>query len=148
MNNPTADEMTNAGFHPAIVDEHRMLAEKIDSVSHELDKLFSALARKSQYDVSRIIALLEDLRNTAQAHFQHEEALMIKNDFPGLNFHTRDHDYLITNLIQYTSSLSHGAVPFSHDIGEDLRNWLTYHLKKYDEAYVTFLESGAVEARD
>ena len=73
---------------------------------------------------------------------------MMKNDFPGAAYHKRDHDYLLKSLIHFTSSLSHGTVPFSPDIGVNLRSWLTYHIKKYDEAYVTFIEAGTLRASD
>lgn len=69
---------------------------------------------------------------------------MIKNDFPGAIYHKRDHDYLLSSLIHFTSSLNHGTVPFSPDIGVNLRSWLTYHIKKYDEVYVSFIEGGTL----
>ena len=94
------------------------------------------------------MAILEDIRDIAQHHFQHEETLMTKNDFPGAIYHKRDHDYLLKSLIHFTSSLSHGTVPFSPDIGVNLRSWLTYHIKKYDEAYVTFIEGDTAKVRD
>jgi len=145
MNNPTADQGTNSY---SIIDEHRLLAEKIDAASQEIEIFFAASAKQTQIDVKRIIAFLEELRDIAQTHFQHEEALMIKNDFPGAIVHKRDHDYLLKSLIHFTSSLNHGTVPFSPDMGVNLRSWLTYHIKKYDEAYVTFIEGGHLKARD
>ena len=148
MNNPTADQEADSDVPYSVVDEHRLLAERIDAASYEINKFFAAPANQNPSDVQQIILMLEDLRDIAQTHFQHEETLMIKNDFPGAIHHKRDHDYLLKSLIHFTSSLSHGTVPFSPDIGVNLRSWLTYHIKKYDEAYVSFIEGGNPKAPD
>ena len=115
---------------------------------YEIEKFFAAPANQTQFDAKRIIGLLEDLRDIAQTHFLHEEALMAKSNFPGAVFHKRDHDYLLKSLIHFTSSLSHVTVPFSPDIGVNLRSWMTYHIRKYDDAYVTFIEAGNLKAPD
>ncbi len=148
MNNSIPDQEKNSTLSHSIPDEHRLLAEKIDAASHEINLFFVAAANQTQFDAKRIIALLEELRDIAQTHFQHEEALMMKSDFPGAIYHKRDHDYLLKSLIHFTSSLSHGTVPFSPDVGVNLKSWLTYHIKKYDEAYAGFIEAGNLEARD
>lgn len=130
----------------SIVEEHRLLAHRIDQASLQIDHFLSAPANQTLAEIGHLTELLEALIETAHAHFQHEEALMTKNAFPGLIFHKRDHDYLIRSLMNFTSSLSHGTVPVSSDIGVNLRSWLTFHIKKYDEAYVAFVESGKRDA--
>lgn len=148
MNNSTADQASDSEVSYSIIDEHRLLTERIDNALYEFERFFAAPTNQTQLDVKRIITLLEDLRNIAQTHFHHEESLMIKNDFPGAVHHKRDHDYLLKSLIDYTTSLTHGTVPFSPDIGVNLRSWLTYHIKKYDEAYVSFIEANNSNAPD
>jgi hemerythrin-like metal-binding protein len=130
----------------SIVEEHRLLAEKIDQACLHIDAFFSAPAKQSPLEFARIVSLLDELIETAHAHFQHEEDLMTKNEFPGLIFHKRDHDYLLRSLMDFTSSLSHETVPVSTDIGVNLRSWLTYHIKKFDEAYVAFAGSRKPDA--
>jgi hemerythrin-like metal-binding protein len=148
MNNLTADQDSDSEVSFSIEDEHRLLTDRIDAASYEIEKFFAAPANQTQFDAKRIIGLLEDLRDIAQTHFLHEETLMAKHNFPGAAFHKRDHDYLLKSLIHFTSSLSHGTVPFSPDIGANLRSWMTYHIKKYDDAYVTFIEAGNLKAPD
>ena len=106
MNNSTPVQETNSIPSHAIVDEHRVLSEKIDAASHVINIFFATSANQTRFDVNKIIALLEELRDIAQAHFRR-----------------------------------HGTVPFSPDIGVNLQSWLTYHIKKYDEAYVSFIEA-------
>ena len=148
MNNSTADQESNSEVSYSIIDEHRLLTDRIEAASYEIEKFFAASTNQPQLDVNRIIVLLEDIRDIAQTHFQHEEALMMKSDFPGAIYHKRDHDYLLSSLIQFTSSLNHGTVPFSPDTGVNLRSWLTYHIKKYDETYVSFIEASTLNAHD
>jgi hemerythrin-like metal-binding protein len=148
MNISIADEDLEPDVSCSITDEHRLLTDQIDAASYEIERFFAAPAKQAQFDAKRIIDLLEDLRDIAQAHFLHEETLMAKYNFPGAVFHKRDHDYLLKSLIHFTSSLSHGTVPFSSDIGVNLRSWMTYHIKKYDDAYVSFIEAGNLKAPD
>jgi hemerythrin-like metal-binding protein len=148
MNIATIVQDSDSDVSCSIIDEHRLLTDRIDAASYEIDKFFAVPAKQTQSNVTRIIDLLEDLRDIAQAHFLHEETLMTKNNFPGAVSHKRDHDYLLKSLIHFTSSLSHGTVPFSSDIGVNLRSWMTYHIRKYDDAYVTFIEAGALKASD
>jgi hemerythrin-like metal-binding protein len=148
MNISTAGQDLGLDASYSIIDEHRLLTDRIDAASYEIDRFFAAPAKQTQFDVKRIVDLLEDLRDIAQTHFLHEEALMAKNNFPGAVFHKRDHDYLLKSLIHFTSSLSHGTVPFSSDIGVNLRSWMTYHIRKYDDAYVTFMEAGDLKTPD
>jgi hemerythrin len=75
--------------------------------------VFSSVpASQAPSETKRIIVLLEELLATVWHHFEHEEALMIRNNFTGLISHKRDHDYLIKNLFHFTSALSHGMLPF------------------------------------
>jgi hemerythrin-like metal-binding protein len=146
MNNATIVRDSDSDVSCSIIDEHRLLTDRIDAASCEIDRFFATPAKQTQFNVKRIIDLLEDLRDIAQAHFLHEETLMTKNNCAVS--HKRDHDYLLKSLIHFTSSLSHGTVPFSSDIGVNLRSWMTYHIRKYDDAYVTFIEAGALKAAD
>ncbi len=148
MNNFSGEQGTNTEHSHLILEEHRLLADRIEHASHVIDLFFTATANREALDVRRIVVLLEELRQIAETHFRHEEALMTKNNFPGFMFHKRDHDYLIKNLISFTSSLSHGTVPFAPDTGVNLRSWLTYHIKKYDDVYAGFMESGTFEGHD
>ena len=148
MNNSTVDQELASEVSYSIIDEHRLLTDQIDAASHEIETFFAATSNQTHLVVKGIIDLLEDIRDIARTHFHHEETLMIKNDFPGAIYHKRDHDYLLKSLIHFTSSLSHETVPFSPDIGVNLRSWMTYHIKKYDDAYVSFIEASNLNAHD
>jgi hemerythrin-like metal-binding protein len=143
-----AGRSTNNETQQSVVEEHRLLAERIDQVSKHIDTFLPSAANRNSSDISGLAVLLAELLEMARAHFQHEEALMAKHEFPGLIFHKRDHDYLLKSLTDFTTALSHGTVPFSKDMGVNLRSWLTYHIKKYDDVYVEFVEAAKPRAGD
>lgn len=128
-------------YDAQLIEEHRLLARAIERTSVQIDRVCSAPSNQTPSEIGRLIELLESLTETAHVHFQHEEALMAKDGFPGLVVHKRDHDYLIKILRDSTSSLAQGTVPVSNDFGAYLRNWLTFHVKRYDEVYAAFAES-------
>jgi hemerythrin len=131
----------SAETQQSIIEEHLLLTDKIDQASSLISGLLSKPANRTSSEFQQMAASLQELIVAAREHFQHEEAIMMKNQYPGLNFHKRDHEYLLTNLMEYASSLSHGAVPVSGDIGVNLRSWLTFHIKKYDEGYVAYMDA-------
>ena len=60
MNNVTADQEANSDVSYSIIDEHRLLTDRIDVASYEIEKFFAAPANQTQFDAKRIIGLLED----------------------------------------------------------------------------------------
>ncbi len=134
------------GLQQSIAEEHRLLAEQVELASSEIANFFSKVANKSPSDVKRLVRLLGELIETAEAHFYHEEALMKKDGFPDFFLHKRDHDYLLRRLNRFASCLSCGDVLVPAGIGMDLQSWLTWHMKKFDEPYVAFTESHTRDA--
>jgi hemerythrin-like metal-binding protein len=133
-------------YDAQLIEEHRLLARRIDKAAVQIDHVCSAPANQTPSEIKRLIELLEGVLEAAREHFQHEEALMTKDGFPGLVVHKRDHDSLIRALKELMSSLGQGPVRLSTDIGMNLRSWLTYHVKRYDEAYAAFAASGKPDA--
>ncbi len=146
MDSSDEDRTASLESPGSIADEHRLLAERIEEASRQIEVFISAPANRTASETQRVVALLNDLSQTARSHFEHEETLMTENNFPGLTFHKRDHDYLLKNLMHFISALSHGTLPFSNDIGVNLQSWLTYHIKKYDDVYLAYSERAKPEA--
>ncbi len=125
----------------SIADEHRLLAEQVELASLEIGNFFAKTVNRSPSDVKRLVRLLGELIETAEAHFHHEEALMKKDGFPGFFLHKRDHDHLLGKLNRFASLLGCGGGLVPACIGMDLQSWLTWHIEKFDEPYVAFAES-------
>jgi hemerythrin-like metal-binding protein len=125
------DNRTRLGHEKTIFDEHRALAEQIETVC-------SALARTPQ-DSEEAIVTLQDLLKMAKAHFQNEEIIMAASNFPGRLSHQRDHAYLIQGLRGFIGLLANETVPGSPATHGNFRHWLTYHEKKYDNTLLEFM---------
>ena len=130
----------------SIAEEHRLLAEQVELASLEIGNFFSKAAKRSPSDVKRLVRLLGELIETAEAHFHHEEALMKKDGFSGFFLHKRDHDDLLKRLNRFASSLSGGRLPVPGGRGADLQSWLAAHTKKFDDPYIAFAEARSREA--
>jgi hemerythrin-like metal-binding protein len=114
----------------SIPDEHEELAEQIGIVR--------SLASNSPADVNQIIYALQELLKMTISHFQHEEAIMVIDHFPGTLLHKRDHDYLLNGLEEFAASLDDKTASLGPEIGDNLQSWLRFHIKKFDDAYLEF----------
>ena len=114
----------------SLPEEHIKIADQISIIRNE--------ASRAIPDVGRIVSAVRELLNITKSHFQHEESVMLENHFPGMLLHKRDHDYLIRGLSDFMASVVDEAVPLSPAIGDNLQSWLTYHIKRYDDAYLEF----------
>jgi len=124
-----------------IAEEHRLLAEQVDLACLAIDRFVWEPAKRSPSDIRKLLHILGELIETAEAHFYHEEAVMDKEGFPGLSPHKRDHDDLLKRLNRLASSLSGGRLPVS--VCTDLRGWLAAHVENFDDPYVAFAASNA-----
>jgi hemerythrin-like metal-binding protein len=140
------ERSSSPAIQPSIAEEHRLLAEQVDLASLEIDKFFSEPAKRSPSDIRRLVHILGDFIETAEAHFYHEEGLMKKDGYPGLFLHKRDHDDLLKRLNRFASSLSGGRLPVPGGRGADLQSWLAAHTKKFDDPYIAFAEARSREA--
>jgi hypothetical protein len=49
---------------------------------------------------------------------------------------------------EFTSFVNGGAEELSNDVGTNLRSWLTFHIDKYDNAYLAFMEPPKAEEKN
>jgi hemerythrin-like metal-binding protein len=131
----------------SIPEEHHVLSDHVDALASQVDLFLRAKANQPAPDIEPIISLLNELSDIARSHFRHEEDIMKQKEFPGLLPHKRDHDYLLRGLQEFTSFVNGGAEELSNDVGTNLRSWLTFHIDKYDNAYLAFMEPPKAEEK-
>ena len=115
----------------SISEEHNALFEQIDLIDRAL--------RIVPRDTGQIILSVKTLLEITHGHFKHEEILMEETRYDNFLAHKRDHDYLRNSLIHFLESVEHSVVPVLPDIGINLRSWLEFHVKKFDNAYMEAL---------
>jgi hemerythrin-like metal-binding protein len=113
-----------------VPDEHKYIFDQI--------QIIRSLVDHTPADVDQIISALQKLLVITQSHFQHEESIMIKNNFPGTLLHKRDHDYLVDGLRTFIRSIVDNSIHASPAIGDNLQSWLRHHIKRFDDAYLEF----------
>ena len=77
-------------------------------------------------------------------HFQREEELMAKHDYPLLEAHKAEHERMIAKVGGYISSYEKTGHKALEDLGDFLKDWLVNHINGTDKAYGPFLNERGV----
>lgn len=115
--------------------------DEIDEDHRRLVDLFNLLNRSLEQGDSPdyIAALLEELISCTVWHFRHEERLMLKYGYEGLEEHRTEHQELIESARQLQQRVSQGDNTLSADGIEFLEQWLTGHILGTDMEMSTYL---------
>lgn len=103
---------------------------EIDEDHRRLVDLFNILNRSVvQGDAPDYIeAVMEELICCTVWHFRHEERLMLKYDYAGLQEHKTEHDELIASARELQAKLLQAGGAVSSKEIEFLEHWLTGHI--------------------
>jgi len=116
----------------SLAQEHQRIADQI--------KIIEAMISTPRYESHQLLAALRELLDLSQEHFAHEEESMTDAAFPGGFLHRVDHEYLLRSLRDYISALVDTTERPRSNLGDNLRSWLDFHRRRYDEAYLRFAE--------
>lgn len=111
---------------------------EIDSQHKGLIDILNAIHDHLQeHNESEIPRLVEHFKQLVLKHFEYEEQLMQRIEFPGLETHKEHHKVLYEkvkdfeiNLINYSSL---GIVRF-------LTDWLKHHIEEVDGDYIVYIK--------
>lgn len=115
-------------------DQHRVLFDMLN----ELDDSVSG------GDRNIIGEKLDTLINFVVKHFQMEEELMQKHDYPGYAAHKAEHVKLLETCGGVHNKFHAGETEITHDTTAFVRDWLYGHIPKVDSYYGPFLNSKGV----
>lgn len=113
-------------------DDHRQLLSTINELhSAMLDgKGSSALG-----------LIFERLNWYITAHFNREEILMQRYNYPGFGAHKAEHDQFTARVFALSGDYKSGSTAISSEVVELLQRWLAEHILRSDTEYVPFLRS-------
>lgn len=113
----------------------------IDSEHHELFRLINAFHDHwiERRDHRSIAPLLNQLVAYAQAHFQHEEAIMLDAGFPGLGEHQKIHEAMIDTIFKLCQSFEDKSIHLEMETMKFVKRWLVDHILKDDYLFRNFL---------
>jgi hemerythrin-like metal-binding protein len=115
--------------------------DEIDDDHRKLVNLFNIINHSVTEGVAEdyVEAVLEELINCTVWHFSHEERLMLKYGYEGLDEHKAEHQDLINSVRELQQKyLQMGKLEKKEDL-EYLEHWLTEHILTADNRLGSYL---------
>ncbi|MGA2730211.1 MAG: hemerythrin family protein [Terracidiphilus sp.] len=88
--------------------------------------------------------LLGRLIEITRIHFRNEELLMERYGYPGVAEHRKEHQRLITQLVESTRRLQNAEHGSMNDLLCFLHDWFIDHVLEWDHQYVPWLNERGV----
>lgn len=121
--------------HETIDQQHQKL---IDLTNDIIDLLEDAKNGLDTYD--EIIAIINELIDYTEYHFEKEEEIFDTKDYISQKAHKFEHKLFVAKL--HNIDLSHvdrDQVEFIENLMEDVLNWIQNHILEMDQTYVEIL---------
>jgi hemerythrin len=116
------DEILSVGVDE-IDEDHRKLVNIFNILNH------SVMAEESS---DYLVATLAELINCTVWHFSHEERLMLKHRYEGIEEHKAEHQELIKSAKELQQEILQADKPVVDEHIEFLERWLTEHILTAD----------------
>lgn len=120
-------------IHIAMIDEqHKTLFKIANTIYNEL--------QKDSHSFDTIIALILEMIDYTKYHFNTEEEMMVKYQYPDLEDHKNQHN----RFVDYIDSLSFIDIDENQDhllrdMVDFLSNWILNHISKTDLKFGNFI---------
>ena len=106
-----------------IDEDHRKLVNIFNILNHSVTE-----GESPDY----LAAVLEELINCTVWHFSHEERLMLKYGYEGIEEHKADHRELVDGARELQQKILQADKPVSDEDIKSLERWLTEHILTAD----------------
>lgn len=127
--------------------EYNVSVKKFNDQHKELFGYLNELQRglTSGLGISDMSYILKGLVDYTIDHFQSEERLMKKHNYPHYESHKKEHEELIAKVSAFYEDFTEGKQAFSIELLSFLDKWVTNHILKSDMKYKPFFEKIAKE---
>ncbi len=117
-------------------DSYKIGDETVDAAQKQLFELTNDFLASDDLMVLRpiIVALCKQVR----VHFEQEEALMRRLNFPGIDAHIEQHQALLTRLLGRSMDVGKGYMN-KPAIAALMRDWAEHHVPEEDAVFAAFL---------
>jgi hemerythrin len=88
--------------------------------------------------------LLAGLIAYSELHFAHEEQLLERHGYPGLEAHKQQHEALARTVLAVRKAYEAGEPSLPAEVENLLATWLQHHTGEIDSGYGPFLTSKGV----
>jgi hemerythrin-like metal-binding protein len=119
--------------------------EKIDRQHETLTDLLNALneAFRGGRPHEVLLFRLDRLIESTHEHFTDEEALMRDKEYPDVDLHKAEHDFLLAQVAHFREEYAASKVELSESMMDYLRDWLRDHILISDRRMARFLKGEA-----
>lgn len=122
------------------------IVDKQHKVFFELfDKLL--LMNKQSENYTEILNVIEELESYATKHFNTEEVLMKKANFPDYNLHKEQHEIFIKRVSEFKIAYNYKNSILFERIIIFMRKWFLMHISEVDGRYVSSVQK-LIQNRD
>ncbi|MCB1176791.1 MAG: bacteriohemerythrin [Leptospiraceae bacterium] len=120
--------------------------EKIDTEHKGLVNLINQLYEKTLNDspIDELKPIFDSLVHYTVQHFQTEEDLFAKYNYPLDNEHKQEHENLKAKVLEFKVEFEKGNANINFELLDFLRKWLTSHILKSDMKYSDFFHEKGV----
>ena len=124
--------------HPKIDKDHQLIIEKARELSEFMMK---------GQGKEKIVSTVEFLSQYVKTHFQEEEALQRKNNFPHFEEHQKNHRFFITQLNELTEKIKNEPTSAKNaiELNKLISGWFVNHIKKMDVEVAKHLKNESGE---
>ena len=91
-----------------------------------------------------VVPVLNELAKYTSYHFDYEEELLDKYEYPEKELHKRQHQDLVARILAYKSSYENDVSVFTIEIMNFLKSWFVNHIAESDKRYTSYLNSKGV----
>lgn len=119
-----------------IDDQHKKLIDLINKLYDEM---------KKGHGKEALSGVLKELVDYTKYHFQAEEKLLSKHNFPHLAAHKKEHEELTKKVEEINEKIASGKMVISSNVLTFLKDWLNNHILVEDKGYSKYLNEKGVK---
>lgn len=127
-------ERYSVGFKK-IDEQHKYLVDLIN----ELSKIYTN--KKDKYEIKKI---LDKLVSYAITHFNEEESMFIKINYPYTEEHIKEHLQFVNKINEFREMYAKNRISLSKEMLVFLQRWLFDHILMEDKKYQQFINENNI----
>ena len=114
----------------AISEDHQVLMGYLDNLTE------AAAAGESR---EMVLEILNNLVRRAEGHFAEEEQILQIHEYPDVELHAHEHEFLLAQVMNLRGEVQQGARVVTLSTAAFLRDWLREHIDQTDDRATQFL---------
>lgn len=132
-----------------LIEWNDSLSVEIDSIDDQHKKLLEILNALHDPNLlsqgpEKVQAILNELVEYTVYHFNHEEELMRRHQYPDIENHLAAHRTLVEQVGKFQADFQAGKAKLSGELFKFLRSWLNGHIRGTDKLYSPHLRGCGV----